>query len=483
MAKRLSPMDIAFLQFESQNSPAHVASLQIFELPKSYKNGKGNFYHDLLDAFADYTTVEEPFNLKLNSPKVFSDRQLPVWVKDDAFEIDYHIRYAGLPRPGRMDQLLKLVERLHGRLLDRTRPLWEIYFIEGLEGDRFALYCKVHHAVVDGVGGMKMMDRALSSSADELPRLAPWQHKEPPSRQKPPADANDAMSSLAQTVAEQLNALPELGKLLGDLVRQPLGLSDRQGSLPFTAPRTLFNRPVGQHRRFVTQTIDLNRIKAIGQARDATVNDVVLAVCSGALRRYLTRRKKLPTDALLTSIPVSIRRDDDGARGNQIAMILANLATNVPNPVERLEAIKASTADAKNELRALSRTTANNFTMVMNGLVLGAQALGLDERLSPAANLVISNVPGPKEDRYLMGARLVANYPVSVLVDGLALNITLLGYKDQLDFGYIACRDAMPDIDDLVDDMSASLEELEQALLTPVIDEPAAEEEAVEAAE
>lgn len=456
---RLNVQDAAFLQVETDECPAHVAGLQIFRLPKNYK---GNFFRDLMERIDHSIPPAPPFNMKLRADYLKLD-VWPSWIEDTNFDLDYHVRYSALPAPGSMDQLMKLVERLHSRLLDRTRPLWECYFIEGLENNQVALYFKIHHSCVDGVAAMSILDRVLSKTRTTKKPLAFWQA--PPAGQKPsePMKLMDRLARSYSGLLGQARSVQQLSTAALKSGMEMLAGSARKSPLPFTAPPTPFNQSITRHRRFATHTVPLSRIKAIAKDLNLTVNDVVLGICAGAIRRYLKEHRKLPDKPILAMCPVSVRPKGAEQRGNQISMIVTTLATDEEDIIARLKAIHASATEAKLKLGDVARETATNYALLMNGVILLSQALGLGNMVAPPANLVISNVPGPREKLYLMGAELVHNYPMSVLVHGQALNITVTSYADELDFGLLGAREALPDLNKLADYIGIACDEIELA--------------------
>ena len=465
--RRLNIQDSAFLTVETDESPTHVAGLQILELPPRYK---GNFFQDMFDRFDLSAPPQPPFNLKLGGD--LSRLELtPRWIEDTEFDLDYHIRFVRLPEPGTMEQLTSLVSRLHGQRLDRNHPLWECYCIEGIEGNRVAQYIKIHHALVDGVAAMSIMQSTLSTSARNRMNLGFWQMK--PKRRKAAEHkpikrdmvslAAESLGQVAEGVGTTTRTISELG---GRLLRggfHMLSGDSREAPLPFQSPSTIFNTTITRHRRFGVATLPLSRIKDAGVNLDATINDVVLAICAGALRKYLKLHKSLPAKPLTTMCPVSVRPKDAEQEGNSISMILTTLATDIGDPLERLEVIKTSSRAAKEKVNHLSREAATNYSLLLNAAVLATNAVGLGGTVPPPANLVISNVPGPRQQLYINGAKLVANYPMSVLVHSQALNITVTSYMDSIDFGLMADREAIPDVDMMAEMIIEAAIELEEA--------------------
>ncbi len=448
----LSPTDSAFLWMETRNQPMHVAGLNLYTPPK----GAGpEFVGELLAEWGKHLKALPPFN------------QRPVlrmglwhWEEDKECELDYHLRHLALPQPGRIRELLAMVSRLHGNLMDRNRPLWECYVIEGLPGGRFATYIKIHHALIDGVTGARMMADGLSLTPKEHkpPLWALPFPKHPTSRRAPaPKSLMAQISALAKAGRE---ILPGIGGGLWDMVRAQV--EETAAALPFQAPPTPFNVEISGSRRFASQSYSLARLKRIGVAAQATVNDVTLAICAGALRQYLEAQKALPKKPLVAMVPVSLHGETD-AGGNQVSLLLASLATHIKDPRKRLDAIVKSTTEAKQRLSKMPRLQkmAHGMTSISG---MGPAMVTGSARKHPLFNVVISNVPGPRETLYLDGARLDEVYPVSIPTHYLALNITINGYGDKLGFGYIACRRSVPALQRMLDYTDQSIAELEAAL-------------------
>ncbi len=448
----LSPTDSAFLWMETRNQPMHVAGLNIYTPPA---DAGPDFVTHLLAGWNKSPQAVAPFNLR---PVLRMG--LWYWEEDNEFELDYHLRHLALPRPGRIRELLAMVSRLHGNLLDRNRPLWECYVIEGLPGGRFAVYTKMHHALVDGVSGAKMMTKSLSLNTTERkpPLWAQTFAHLPSARIK--AAPPSLLTQLGNVARAGKEILPGVGSGLWDTLRG--GYTKSTAALPFQAPRTPFNVEISGSRRFASQSYSLARLKHIGAAAGATVNDVTLAICAGALREYLAAQNKLPKKPLIAMVPVSLHGETD-VGGNQVSVLLANLATHIADPLKRLQRIVASTAEAKNKLIKMPRLQKmahgiSSISPMGIGMVTGSA------EKYPPFNLVISNVPGTKDALYLNGAHLDEVYPVSIPTHYLALNITISGYRDRLGFGYIACRRSVPALQRMLDYTHNAIVELETAL-------------------
>lgn len=454
----LSPTDSAFLWMETRNQPMHVAGLNIYTPPR----GAGpHFVGKLLADWGRHLSALPPFN-----QRPVLRMGLWYWEEDKEFELDYHLRHLALPHPGRIRELLAMISRLHGNLLDRNRPLWEAYVIEGLPQGRFAIYTKIHHALVDGVTGARIMAESLARTAEEdkPPVWAQAYSRHPTVRREAPTQG--LIQQLASAARAGRDILPGVASGLWDIVRT--GEPDSANALPFHAPPTPFNVEISGSRRFAAQSYSLARLKRIGEAAGATVNDVTLAICAGALRKYLEVQKALPRKPLIAMVPVSLHGETE-AGGNQVSLLLANLATHLRDPLKRLQRIVQSTTQAKQRLKAMPRLQkmAHGITSISPmgaGMVMGTS------KQRPGFNVVISNVPGPRYTLYLNGARLDEVYPVSIPTHYLALNITISGYGDNLGFGYIACRRSVPALQRMLDYTDESILELEQALadkLTP----------------
>jgi diacylglycerol O-acyltransferase len=449
----LSPTDSAFLWLETRNQPMHVAGLNIYSPPE----GAGpEFVAQLLARWGKYLKAVPPFNQRPALRMGFWH-----WEEDKEFELDYHLRHLALPHPGRIRELLAMVSRLHGNLMDRNRPLWEVHIIEGLPGGRFATYIKIHHALVDGVTGAKMMADGLAATAkaQKPPLWAQSLAALPASRGKKAAPS--LLAQLGEAARAGREILPGIGSALWDMLRTN---SDNSAAAarPFQAPPTPFNVEISGSRRFAAQSYSLARLKRIGVATGATVNDVTLAICSGALRKYLEAQKKLPKKPLIAMVPVSLHGETD-AGGNQVTLLLANLATHVGEPLARLQAIVQSTTEAKARLSKMPRLQKMAHGMT-TAAPLGPAMVTGSARKHPVFNLVISNVPGPRQTLYLNTARLEEVYPVSIPTHYLALNITISGYGDRLGFGYTACRRSVPSLQRMLDYTDESILELERAL-------------------
>lgn len=450
----LNPVDAAFLRMESSRSPMHVGALMRFVPPP---NAPPDFLQRLLSRMGEHPFLPEPFGWKLARPTASALR--PRWVAAKV-DMDYPLRHSALPYPGGEKELGVLVARLHSHPLDLSRPLWEAHVIEGLEGGGFAIYFKAHHCAIDGVGAMRMVQRWLSSDPHDTRADGPWVLG-----QKVSAPTAVANAPRWQRLKAPIRLAGEQVRSLGDLARGVTRMlkgddSPARGSL--STPRSILNVAVSPQRRLGTQRLSLPRLRAVAAAADASVNDVLLAVCGGALRCYLSELNALPEHSLLGSVPMALSRQD-GKPGNAVAGFVCPLGTHLADPKERVALIHRVTQRAKTEMSQMSHTALNQLALLgISPLMLG-QMIGVLPRLPPIFNMVVSNVVLSKTPLYLMGARLEAMYPVSFLFDGYALNITLVGYCDHVAVGFLGCRNALPRLQRLAVYTAESMDEVERA--------------------
>ena len=470
--QQLTGLDASFLALETANTTGHVGGLSILDpagAPKPLTLAR------LTEVMTERLPLVPVLRQRLLNVPLGLDQ--PYWIDDPDFDIEYHVRELALPRPGSDAQLNEQVSRLHARPLDRSRPLWEIYLITGLAKKRAAVYTKIHHAAIDGASGAELLTVLLdlSPAGRELPPVEPWHPEKAPSWAELTARATaKAAWRPVQTVRltnEMVKVLPTLAPAVNTLVGGMLGLNRGDGAvIPTTlgrAPATPFNKPITPHRRFAFRSVDLDTVKKIKNVFGVSVNDVVMAMCAGALRRWLAGHDALPDQPLIAMIPVSVRDPaSKGAMGNRVSAMLAMLPTNVTEPGRRLEIVHQATRIAKAQQAAIPQGLVDQISDFSPPALTARAArvvfaTGLLHRLPPF-NVTISNVPGPNVPVYLCGARLLAHYPVSVVTDGQGLNITLVGYLGQLHFGLVSCRELVPDIDALagylVDELALLLE-------------------------
>ncbi len=459
MQKKLGSADAFFLQIEGENAPMHIGLLNRFKLPK----GKGlEFIQGIVDTARNTPVNQAPFNLKL--AKTSLGKWNAAWETADEIDIDYHVRHSALPQPGGERELAVLISRLHSIPLDKSRPLWEMHIIEGFADGTFALYAKMHHALIDGVAGSRMLQKSMSESP-KAKFVAFWGLPEEKKTRKEREKENPMLAAFKQG-AEQAKAAVGVGKSLRTLLKGHRN-KDLPGLVPpYAAPDSVLNLPIGPQRRVSTQIFKFDRIRKLADKADATVNDIVMAICSGALRRYLQEIDALPDKPLIAQVPVSVRAKDDPGEGNAISFIQANLGTNEPDALGQLAAVKQSMSDGKTFLGRMSKTELANYSaLVMAPFAIGQVAGIGNRRRKPMFNVTISNVPGPKKTLYMGGAKLLSSQPVSLIFQGQALNITIFTYDDMLNIVYTACRNSLPHVQKLVGYAEEAIVELEEELL------------------
>jgi WS/DGAT/MGAT family acyltransferase len=444
--------DSIFLLNERRQQPMHVGGLQLFELPPGADNEWIQHKYEEMISSTDVSTL---FRRRPHRPPTSLGAWS--WELDQDVDLEHHIRHSALPQPGRVRELLALASRLHGSLLDRQRPLWEAHLIEGLEGHRFALYTKIHHSLLDGVSALRLLENTLSDDPDARDVAMPWTVQ--PERRSPAA--GQGLLGLLGIPRAALRTTSELAGLGPRAARAAVrALTEQSSYLPSLAPRTLLNTPITGARRFAAQSWSLDRIKAVASATGCTINDVVLAMCSSALRKYLLSLDALPDAPLIAMTPVSLRQAGSELGGNAVGVILCNLATDLSDPGERLAAVHASMDAGKASLRGMTPTQVAVSSAVSLLPLLFSSLAGVRKVVAPPYNLVISNVPGPQKPLYWNGARLDGIYPLSIPMNGQALNITVTSYNGNMDFGLIGCRRTVPHLQRMLTYLDESMDEL-----------------------
>jgi len=481
--KLLKVNDSAWLFAESRRTPMQVGMLATFRVPED----RPDFVPELVARWRDVRRFAPPFSYLFRQLPAPSWQELP----DDAIDLDYHLRHSALPRPGSQRELGVLVSRLHSALMDRRYPLWECHVIEGLEKDRWALYFKAHHSQVDGVGGVRLLKRMLSADPDARDLLPPWaigtrgpdqsglrplrtSTTTPPDEAGPGSDrlgttSRGAVELAGRVARESGRVARESGRVAGSLTRTYAesvtghGATDGR-AIPYRAPRTIVNGRIHTPRRFATQHYSIDHMKQVAKAAGGSVNDVFLTITGGALRRYLGEHDALPSTSLTANVPVSVRTGEKASVGNAITFLYAELGTDVADPVERIAAVRASTRLGKGRLPEVGGLAMDAYTALLMAPFLSQAVLGFGGHGPPAANLVISNVPGPAETRYLDGSPLEELFPVSLLFNGQALNVTGVSYDGGFDIGYTGCRDSLPSLQRIAVHSGEELEALASGL-------------------
>jgi diacylglycerol O-acyltransferase len=460
----IDPTSLGFLLAETRAQPMHVAGLQLFERPG---DAGEDFAREL---FESAIAVEEiaPLFKKRPSHSVGSLGQW-VWTEDDQFDIEHHVRHNALPRPGRVRELLELVSRLHGTRLARERPLWEAHIIEGLDDGRVAMYTKLHHALVDGISAMRLMQSVLTTDPDKRDMPLPFDARAiaRTAKARESADRNLAavpMNALRTGVGVAADAAGLPAAFIKTLTK---GIRNETSALSLHAPKSMFNVTITGSRRFAAQDWPLDRIRAISKASGTTMNDVVLAMCSGAVRAYLDELGKLPDSSLVSMVPVGLKsRGSDsmaGGGGNAVGSVMVRLGTDLADPADRLSSVHRSMKAGKDALSSMTPSQILAMSALGMAPSILIPMLRLNGIVRPPFNLIISNVPGPRSTQYLNGARLTGTYPVSVPMQGMALNITCNSYADDMCFGLTGCRRSVPRLQRLLTFLDQELDLLENA--------------------
>ncbi len=442
----LHPIDFIFLSLEKRQQPMHVGGLFLFQIPE---NAPASFIQNIVADIRNSKSIPiPPFNNKLNG--LF-------WDEDEEFDLDHHFRHIALPQPGRILELLTYISQEHSSLIDRAKPLWTCHIIEGIEGNRFAMYFKIHHAMVDGIAGMRLVEKSLSQDPNAKSIVPPWCVEGPRAKRLKEPNVS-RFKKIMNGVMGQLESTPRVMYELSQTVMKDMGRNPDYVS-SFQAPSSILNQRVSSSRRFAAQSFEFDRLRHISKSLGVTINDIVLAICSGALREYLLSQDALPKKPLIAMVPASVR-DDDSSMSNRITMILANLGTHKEDPLERLAIVRRSVQNAKEKFKRMNSNQILNYS----AFVYSAAGLNIASGLLPkrqAFNLVISNVPGPREPLYWNGARLDALYPASIILDGQALNITMTSYLDKLEVGLTACRNALPKMQNLLTHLEEEIQRFE----------------------
>ena len=504
--KKLSSMDASFLYLETPEMPMHVGSMAIFRVPEDHK---GNFFEEFKAMIASRLHIAPILKSRLQKAPLDIDH--PSWVEDDQFDIDRHIFRGSLPQPCDRATLERIVGWMHAKLLNRARPLWEFYVFEGMKDNEIGLYSKIHHACIDGGAGAALTN--MIYDVTPVPRVVdpPIPTRTPEPREvvadfidsyqqlwRQPFDASSPAKGIdlprsgksdigsilfdnamfqIENAVKFVGNLPTMAKSLSDVVGKITEPGSRESLGSMLSPPTILNKSISSERSFAGTSVSLSRAKALAKASGGKLNDVVLALSSGVVRRYLNERGALPNKSMTAAVPISLREEGNTEANNQVFGMICSIATNVEDPRTRLETIIAQSTKSKemsHPLRAL-------MPQVQNVSMLGAPILvqilallysrsSLSDVLPPAANITVSNVPGPRQTLYAAGAELLHIFPVSIATHGLALNITVQSYRDQLDFGFIAGANIIPHVEVLCDMLPDEFDALEAAYAPPASD-------------
>lgn len=470
MTKRLrslSGLDAGFLYLENAGTPMHVGSVMLIEVPKTRTKKKYDFQSKLIQHLQDRLPHAAALRRVLKETPL--DLAHPMWMEIEQVDLKKHVLKKTLPGNGGMSKLHALTGKLHAALLDRNLPLWQFVVIDNVEPGVIAVYSKIHHALMDGQGGVALAQVLLDIEAKAPTKSAKKNTAETTAaaRLRKRDASKTALRSTVNQFAKLLRALPSTLKLAGE-INSPGKLKNlRDAILP--APRTPFNQQISNTRSFATVSVPIDAVKRVARGFNVSLNDVVMAMCGGALREMLKKVQQLPKQSLIAAMPVSLRESGNTEANNQVSMVQCSLSTDIADPLARLQAIKASTALIKTRVAAFRNMIPTDFP----GLAAPIWASGLSriwasgriaEKLPPLANVAISNVPGPSIPLYLAGAKLRHYYPVSIVTHGLALNITVQSYAGSMEFGITACGDIVRKPEQLAAALARSLHELNELL-------------------
>ncbi len=459
--QQLSGMDSLFLDIETNSCPTHIGGLMILDVSGT---GREFEFKDVLELLRSRLDVAPQFRRRLIETPLGLDH--PYWLEDPEFELENHVHHRALPRPGNHLQLEELVCDIISRRLDRSRPLWEYYYIEGLEGGKVAIVSKIHHAYIDGVSGAQLMVSMLDLSPEPRklkPPREPW-------RPDPfPSDFDLYVKTLKGMVRRpRIGFRAARGSLRAAFQagRQKLAREKIASSGVGNAPRTRFNTTINARRSYAWRSLSLDDVKFIKNTFETTVNDVVMTVCGEALRRYLLEKGELPEKSLVAGIPMSVRKAGEKG-GNQVTLVRASLRSDQEDMVARLKTISNSMNRVKRKRGGIGASVLMDWTRFSSPALLGSAArlyehFSIQDYHHPSHNVEISNVPGSPQPLYFAGARIQSSYPINIPYHGLALVITLMSYMNQLDFSLTAHRDSVPDIWHLMDLVEEALAELRQ---------------------
>ena len=500
-AKKLSSMDASFLYLETPEMPMHVGSIAIFRLPENYS---GNFFEDFKAMIASRLHIAPILKARLEKAPLDIDH--PSWVEDDQFDIDRHIFRGSLPAPYDRATLERIVGWMHAKLLNRARPLWEFYVFEGMKDNEIGLYSKMHHACIDGGAGAALTNMIydVSPVPREIPEPAARRKGGPEPREMaanfidsyqqlwrqpfdgstmakgidlPRSGKSDIGSILFDNAMLQIESavkfagsVPAMLKSVSEVVAKISDPKSRDSIASMSSPPTILNKSISSERSFAGVSISLSEAKALAKQSGGKLNDVVLALSSGVVRRYLLSQGALPNKSLTAGVPISLREEGNTDANNQVFGMICSIATDVADPKARLEAIIAQSSKSKemsHPLRALMPQISNvsmlGAPILVQILALLYSRSNLSDVLPPATNITVSNVPGPRQTLYAAGAELLHIFPVSISVHGVALNITVQSYRDQLDFGFIAGANVIPHVQVLADMLPEELAALQAA--------------------
>lgn len=454
--EKLSAQDASFLKLESDRCPFHVGGLMLFRLPV---DAPANYVRRFARRSGRLNELWPMLGKRLDDPDDLSNA---AWIDADDYRPERHVFHYALPAPGRLPDLVELVTRAHERPMDKYRPLWELHIVEGLQGGRFALYMKVHHALVDGVGAMKLLRSILSTSPHARMRFDKPLGE--PRRESHHPSLFEQLAKVSHGLVEQYRAVPELARMLSHMGTDVILNKKDKLPLPFTSPHSILNQELDSGRRVMTCDLPLASVKRIGRLMGGTVNDVLVAVCGGALRRYLKEQGALPTESLVAGMPVSLKSRGDEGIATRVSYLMSPFFTQEKSDLRRLKRVIAVTRHGKSELAQVSPAAAMDYYAVIMVPTILLTVTGNATRVKPACNAILSNVPGSREKLYLEGAELEALYPLSIVTDGMGLNITTVSYGSKLCIAAISCPNGQPGIENFGKLLRESYRDLKAAV-------------------
>lgn len=464
MTQILKINDAGWLFAETFRTPMQVGMLANFSMPE---DADDCYLEDLVAHWRTFTTFEAPFNYRLRGKALLRWEELA----DEQIDLDYHVRHSAVPYRGGERELGVLVSRLHSMNMDRRYPLWECHVIEGVAERSWSLYMKVHHSQIDGIGGIRLAKRMFTADPDARGLKPPWAvglHGEDQSGLPPKQRGTDDSEGQPRHRDRVIGAARSAREVAGSLTRTYLetaaGSGDDLRAVPWRAPKSILNERISKPRRFATQAYPIDRLRTVATAAGGSLNDVFLALCGGALRRYLSELDALPEESLTANVPVSVRAEEGSGLGNALSFLYARLGTDVEDPVDRIKAVHESTRLGKERLPTAGPGAMDLYTVALMGPFLGQAMAGIGGYGRPASNLVISNVPGLQEERYVEGSLMREYYPLSLLFHGQALNITAVSNATMFCVGFTGCRETLPSLQKIAVYMGETLDGLEAAL-------------------
>jgi diacylglycerol O-acyltransferase / wax synthase len=453
---RLDPLDAVWLMLESPDTPMHVGTLAIFAKPRG---ASADYLRDLVQEMREHDDIASPWNLRLASSE--GSRFSPRLVEEHDFDLDFHFRHSALPQPGGERELGVVVSRLHSQALDPGRPLWELHLIEGLEKNRFAMYFKAHHALIDNVNAVPLFTASLAARASQRNVPPVWTREVNLSEEGSSFDVSGLLDSL--------NDLPQAVSSMGRVASSMLdNLFRRQGQGSFFsqrgAPRSTLNRRINSQRRVATQQFEQKRIERLAKLGDTNLNTILAYICGSSARRFFKEYNVLPEEPLIAALPVSLQERSDLLPGNAITGLRVSLATHIGDPLDRLEALKHSIAEVREDRASLPATAARSYIMMRTAPIYATQLPGVGQFVPPVFNLTVSNTPSFNTHRFYNGAKLEAIYPLNPLLQYSALSVDCVTYGGKINIGFTGARDTLPHLQRLAVYSGLAVDELESAL-------------------